>query len=84
MISGTTELRFEPNDKHIDEDSGEAIAMYDVTVNGEKTGVSEIVHSKGRDVKRVYRAMASPDDKAPTVHDTIIDALKACGHEVRL
>ena len=83
-ITGKTELKFEPAEKHVDEDTGEAIALYDIKINGKDTGVSEIVHSKGRNVTRTYKAMVSPDDKMPTMHDTVIEALKAAGHEVQL
>lgn len=83
-ITGKTELKFEPAEKHVDEDTGEAIALYDIQINGKDTGVSEVVHSKGREVNRTYKAMASPDDKAPTIHEDVLDAFRAAGHEVQL
>jgi hypothetical protein len=80
IIEKTTKLNFNPRSKQEVEGSGHHVAFYDVVVDDELLGLTEIVVSKGRDVTTILEA----DDGTRFERDQLAEALIHAGHKVEL
>ncbi len=77
-ITKTTQLKFNPKDKRVDDVSDTHTARYDVMVGDEKLGLTEIVVSQGT---KVTRALETDDGRSWAPHE-LADALTHMGHVV--
>ena len=76
IIDQQTKITFKPKSKK--EDDGIHVALYDVTVDGKETGVTEVVVSQGRKVTRTLETT----DGNRYQQDQLAEALIHEGHKV--
>lgn len=81
IITQQTKLTFSPRDKTEHDEPGQPtahIAYYDVQVDGQNTGITEIVVSQGRKVTTILET----EDGSRYDKTQLAEALIAAGHKI--